>query len=240
MADGIYAAAAGMAAQQTRLDAISNDLANSDTPGYRSERIGFEDLVYNSEGGVPVGSGASAVDAGQSTVQGALNPDSTNPLSIGLNGPGYIQIKRADGTNGLTRDGDLQLDAAGSLVTTNGETLVPPVKVPTGTQPQDVTIATNGAVSVAGRTIGQITIVNVPAPAGLLAVGASTFQASTASGGATPARGTTIEQGQLESSDVDSAEAMTDMMDAQQSYSLASKAISMQDQILQIANEIKS
>jgi flagellar basal-body rod protein FlgG len=229
-----------MAAQQTRLDAISNDLANSDTPGYRSERVGFRDLVYNAEGGVAIGAGSASVDAGQSMVQGALNADSSNPLAIGLSGPGYLQIRRADGTNGLTRDGDLTLDAAGSLVTTNGEQLVPPIKVPAGTQPQNISISTSGAVSIAGRAVGQITVVNVPAPGGLLAVGNSTLQATTASGAATAARGTTIQQGQLESSDVDAAEAMTDMMDAQQSYSLASKAISMQDQIMQIANEIKS
>jgi flagellar basal-body rod protein FlgG len=242
MADGIYAAAAGMAAQQTRLDAIASDLANSDTPGYKSERIGFKDLVYNSEDGVAVGAGAAAVDAGRSLAQGTLNADASNPLSVALTGPGFIQIRRPDGTTGLTRDGDLQLDSAGSLVTTDGSQLVPPIKVPVGTQPKDITIAGNGTVNVGNRAVGKISIVNVPAPGGLLSVGSSTYLATTASGAPAPVTGTvtTLQQGQLEASDVDAAEAMTDMMDAQQSYSLASRAISMQDQMLQIANEIKS
>jgi flagellar basal-body rod protein FlgG len=239
MADGIYAAAAGMAAQQTRLDAIANDLANTDTPGYKSQRIGFKDLVYGSEDGVSVGSGAAAVDAGRSMTQGTLN-DSSDPLSVGLDGPGFLQIRRADGSTGLTRDGSLQLDAAGSLVTTNGEQLIPPIKAPTGTQPADITISTAGAVSVAGRTIGQISVVDVPAPGGLLSLGGSTYRATAASGVPTAARGTTIRQGQLEASDVDAASTMTAMMDAQQSYSLASRAVNMQDQLLQIANQIKS
>lgn len=241
MADGIYAAAAGMAAQQTRMDAIANDLANSDTPGYKSERVAFEDLVYGSEGGVPVGSGAAALTAGRTTTQGVLQ-DSSDPLSLAIDGPGFFQIRRPDGTVGLTRDGSFELDASGSLVTTQGDRLVPPITVPSGTQPSAVTIGTNGSVTVAGRIVGQINLVNVPAPGGLLAVGNSTYLATAASGAASPlaAGATKIQQKQLEASDVDPATAMTDLLDAQQSYTLASQAIQTQSQMLQIANNIVS
>jgi flagellar basal-body rod protein FlgG len=240
MADGIYAAAAGMAAQQTRMDAIANDLANADTPGYKSERVAFKDLVYSAEGVVNVGSGAVALDAGRSTQQGVLN-DSTDPLSLAIDGPGFFQIRRADGTVGLTRDGSLQLDSAGSLVTSQGERLVPPITLPTGTQPADVSIGTDGSVTAAGRIVGRIALVNVPSPGGLLAVGNSTYVATAASGAATPLAGATskIRQSELEASNVDTAQAMTDLLDAQQGYSLASRAIQTQDQILQIANDIK-
>jgi flagellar basal-body rod protein FlgG len=240
MADGIYAAAAGMAAQQTRLDAIANDLANADTPGYKSERVAFQDLVYGQEGNVPVGSGAVALDAGRSTAQGVLN-DSADPLSVAISGPGFFQIRRPDGSVGLTRDGAFQLDSAGSLVTSQGERLVPPITLPAGTQPSDVTIGKDGTVSLqaSNRIVGKIALVNVPAPGGLLAVGSSTYVATAASGAATPlAAGTTtkVEQNQLEASNVDQATAMTNLLDAQQGYSLASRVISTQDQLLQMAN----
>jgi flagellar basal-body rod protein FlgG len=237
MANGIYAAAAGMAAQQTRIDAIANDLANADTTGYKSERVAFRDLVYGSEDGVSVGSGASALDAGRSMVQGVLGA-SDNPLAVGIDGPGYFQVRRADGTVALTRDGDFQIDAAGSLVNATGEQLVPPITVPKGTQPSDVTIAADGTVSIPGRTLGQLKLVDVPAPTGLLSVGSSMYVATPASGAAAPAKAK-LEQRQLEGSNVDVATSMTDLLDAQQTYSLASRAIQTQDQLLAMANDLK-
>jgi flagellar basal-body rod protein FlgG len=244
MANGIYAAAAGLAAQQDRIDAISNDLANVGTTGYRSERVGFQDLLYGPEDNVSVGGGATAVDAGRSNVQGALAA-SSNPIALAINGSGYFQVKRADGTNALTRDGDFQIDAAGSLVSSNGEQLVPPIKLPAGTAPSDVTIASDGTVSVstgaasAPTTVGKIALVDVPAQAGLLAVGSNDFQTTAASGATAPATGAKLVQGQLEQSNVDVASAMSSLLDAQQSYSLMSHAIQTQDQLLQIANELR-
>src|SRR5262249_25423663 len=155
-ANGIYAAASGLLAQQDRIDAISNDIANVDTPGYKSERVGFRDLLYGSQDGMSVGSGTSTVDAGTSDAQGVLAA-SQNPLAVAINGPGYFQVRRADGTNALTRDGDFQIDSAGALVTSNGERLVPPLTFPKGTQPQDVTISADGTVTTASnKTIGKI------------------------------------------------------------------------------------
>jgi flagellar basal-body rod protein FlgG len=238
MADGIYAAAAGMAAQQTRIAAIANDLANADTPGYKSERVAFKDLVYGSEGGVAVGSGVAAVDAGRSSAEGGLQ-STGNPLSVAIDGPGFFQIRRLDGSSGLTRDGSFELDSSGGLVTSNGERLVPPITVPRGVQPGSVSIAQDGTVTAGGRTLGKIQVVNVPAPGALLAVGNSTYQVTAASGNTTPLQGAKVEQSMLEGSDVDTASAMTELLDAQQSYSLASRAIQTQDQLLQIANDIK-
>jgi flagellar basal-body rod protein FlgG len=237
MANGIYAAAAGMAAQQTRLDAIANDLANVDTTGYKTERVGFRDLVYNAENGMPTGAGATVVDAGRSSLQGPLVA-SDNPLALAIDGPGYFQVRRSDGTVCLTRDGDLSLDATGSIVTTGGNQLVPPLRVPKGASAADISIATNGTVSVGGRPIGSVQLVDVPAPSGLLAVGSTMFIPTAASGAAAPVQAR-IVQHQLEQSNVDAGKAMTDMLDAQQSFSLASRALQMQDQALQMADEIK-
>src|SRR3954454_2290277 len=106
--NGIYSAAAGMVAQQSRIDGIANDLANSGTSGYKSERIGFSDLLD--------GAGSKVVDLGRTVAQGVLQP-SDDPLAIAIDGPGYFQVRRADGSTALTRNGQLQLDARGSLVT---------------------------------------------------------------------------------------------------------------------------
>jgi flagellar basal-body rod protein FlgG len=244
MGSGIYAAAAGLAAQQDRIDAISNDLANTGTTGYRSERVGFEDLLYGTEDGVQVGGGATTVEAGRSDTSGAL-ASSTNPLALAIVGPGYFQVKRADGSTALTRDGDFQIDSAGSLVSSTGEQLVPPIKLPAGTSPGDVTVAADGTVSVsksqtaAPTTVGKIAIVDVPAEAGLLALGSNDFAATKASGAIAPVKGSTLVQGQLEQSNVDVVSAMSDLVDAQQSYSLLSHAIQTQDSLMQMANELR-
>jgi flagellar basal-body rod protein FlgG len=239
MANGIYAAAAGLEAQQVRLDAIANDLANAGTFGYKSERVGFRDLLYGAEQGVAVGSGSAAVDLGRSDVQGSLG-DSANPLSIAISGPGFFQIKRSDGTVALTRNGNFQLDSRDRIVTANGEQLVPPIRVPAGTQPKDVIVASNGVVSVHGKAAGTIKLVAVPAPAQLQSVGNSSFAATRASGAATAVSGgSKVMQAQQEESNVDVASSMTDMLDTQQTYTLVSRALQTQDQLAQIANGLK-
>ncbi len=239
MANGIYAAAAGMAAQQTRIDAIANDLANTDTTGYKTQQVGFADLLYGSDGGVPVGGGAEAINLGPEMQQGAIAA-SDNPIAVAIDGPGFIQARAADGSTTLTRDGDLQIDAAGSLVTSDGSRLVPPISLPAGTTASDVTISANGTVSAHGKSVGQIVLVNVASPSGLQAAGSSTYLATPASGGVTPATGSTLEQGKLEQSNVDIAQTMSNMLDAQNNYSLLSHVITTQDQLLQMANQLRS
>jgi flagellar basal-body rod protein FlgG len=235
----MYAAAAGMAAQQVRIDMISNSLANSGTFGYKAERIGVRDLLYSSENGVAVGSGAAAVDAGRSSAQGALG-DSSDPLALAIEGPGYFRIKRADGSPALTRNGSFQMDSKGALVTASGEQLIPPIRVPRGTQPEDITVGTDGKVILKGKTIGTIGLFNVPAPSELVAVGNSSFAVSKGSGAAVAApKATQILQSQVEQSNIDIASTMTDMLDAQNTYTMVSRALTTQDQLAQIANQLK-
>jgi flagellar basal-body rod protein FlgG len=238
MANGIYTAAAGMAAQQARLDAIANDLANSSTVGYKTQRVAFRDLVYNVENGVAVGSGVATVDAGRTFATGSFE-DSKDPMSLAIDGEGFFQVKRADGSIALTRAGNFQIDSNGSVVMPTGEALVPPIKVPKNTRPQDIAVSSNGTVTVKGKTIGRINIVNVAAPNALLSAGSNMYLPTKASGPATAANVTTLRQGELESSNVDAPTAMTELMDAQQTFSLSSRAMQVQDQLMQIANEIK-
>jgi flagellar basal-body rod protein FlgG len=239
MGQGLFSAAAGMAADQARLDAVANDLANVNTDGYKTVRIGFRDLVYAQEGQhVWTGSGAAAVDAGRDFQEGSLVP-SDNPLSLAIQGSGFFRVKRTDGTTALTRAGDFRLDGNRRLATPNGELLDPPITLPTGTSPDDVSVASDGTVTVKGQKIGAIDIVDVPAEAGLQPLGDSLFAPTTASGAAAPVKGSTLQQHVLEASNVDVAQAMTDLIDAQRSYQLTARVITTQDQLMQIANDIR-
>jgi flagellar basal-body rod protein FlgG len=235
MLQGMHAAAAGMAAQQGRIDALSNDLANVSTTGYKRARVGFRDLVYAASG---AGSGAAVASLGRGLAQGALRRTDA-PLDVAIQGQGYLQVRRADGSPALTRDGALHADAQGRLVTSSGEQLQPAIALPAGTDAADVKIAGDGTVTAGGRRIGRIEIVDVPAPQGLQPLGGSLFAVTAASGPARAAAGATIEQGALESANVDMADAMVELMDAQRSFQLASRAIQVQDQMMEIANGVK-
>jgi flagellar basal-body rod protein FlgG len=241
MLEGLYTAAAGMAAQQQRMDALSNDVANTNTAGYKRVRVGFRDLVYQADGpnGVRTGSGAAAVQLGRGYEQGAFQK-TDQPFDIAIEGDGYLQVRSAStGQVALTRNGSLQLDTNGRLVTPEGDTLVPPIQVPRGVDPATITIGQDGTLTSGTRRLGQIQLVTVPAPTGLAAAGNGYYTVTAASGGARRATGAGVVQGALESSNVDLADAMVDMMDAQRSYSMASKAIHMQDQMMEIANGVK-
>src|SRR5262245_18812963 len=230
MPDGLRAAAAGLAAQQARLDAIANDIANVNTAGYKHTRVAFRDLVG--------GAGAAASDAGRSFQAGALMP-SDNPLALAITGPGFFQVKLADGRTGLTRTGDFKVDANRDLVTASGLRLEPPIKLPAGADPADVSVAKDGTVSVGATRLGRLEIMDVPARSGLLSAGDGVYVATTASGAAARVPGAEVQQNVLEGSNVEVGTAMVDMMDAQRSFQLASQALKMQDQLLDIANQIK-
>ncbi len=120
MLEGLYSAAAGMEAQQEQLDALSNDISNMSTPGYQATRVGFHDLLYSSAGvggsgtTVATGAGSAADIIGRSQVEGALQPTG-RALDVAVVGEGYIEVRRPDGTMGLTRNGALQVDGQGRL-----------------------------------------------------------------------------------------------------------------------------
>jgi flagellar basal-body rod protein FlgG len=229
-----------MAAQERRLDAVSNDIANVNTAGYKKVRTGFRDLVYQADGptGVRTGAGAAITQLGRTTQQGALQ-QTGNAFDLAIQGQGYFQVRRADGQNVLTRNGSFNVDARGRLVNGNGDIMVPALTIPNGIDASKVSIASDGTVSANGRRLGQVQVFTVPAPNGLTPAGDNNYLPSTASGAVRRVNNAAITQGVLEGSNVDLADAMVDMMDAQRSYSMASKAIHMQDQMAEIANGIK-
>ena len=242
MLEGLYAAASGMEAQQQQLDTIGNDLANASTTGYKAERVGFRDLLYNEVNiagtATAVGAGAAARVLGRNQAQGSIQ-STGDPLDLAIEGPGYFTVKRADGTVALTRDGSFQVNARGQLTTAEGDLLDPPITLPKGASPSDVAIGPDGTVRVGAKTIGKIALVDVASPDHLLAAGGNLLTASAVQ---RPLRGRasepTIQQGALEGSNVDVGHDMVQMMGAQRSYQLESSAIQTENQMLSIANQL--
>jgi flagellar basal-body rod protein FlgG len=159
MMRSLQIAKTGMEAQQTQLDHISNNLANSATNGYKRSHAVFEDLMYQTlrqsgaasteqttvPTGLQVGLGTRAVATSRQFSQGSLQ-QTTNNLDVAVKGQGFFQIQMPDGTTGYTRDGAFQVDAQGQLVTNNGYTVQPGITIPANAQ--SVTIAADGVVSV--------------------------------------------------------------------------------------------
>lgn len=245
MLEGMYSAAAGMYAQQARLDSLSNDIANVNTHGYKPVRQGFRDLLYDTkashavDAGVQLGRGAEITDLGRTQRQGAFQ-QTGEQLDIALSGPGFFQVKQADGTTVLTRAGQLQSDASGRLSLNTGELLEPGITMPQNGDPSKLSINPKGLVSYDGKEIGQIRLVNVASPSELRPAGENTFEVTPESGPARAAgNNTTVQQGVLEMSAVDMGETMTSMIETQRAYELASKAITTQDKIAEIAIGVK-
>jgi flagellar basal-body rod protein FlgG len=244
MLEGLDSAAAGMAAQQQRLDSIANDLANANTAGYKHGRVGFRDLLYDQAGpsaatGVRTGHGAAALDAGRSFAQGALQRTDRS-LDVAIQGDGFLAVRLPDGRQGLTRDGGLHVDGLRRIVTNTGNVVQPQTTIPKGVGEDAVQIGRDGTVTAAGRRVGRLALVTVRSPQQLLSVGGNAFVATAASGAVTGApRSTSLTAGALEMSNVDVAEAMVEMIDSQRAYELQSKAIHTADEMLQTANEVR-
>jgi flagellar basal-body rod protein FlgG len=241
MLEGLYSAAAGMSAQQEQLNAISNDLANLSTSGYKSERVAFNDLLYNSVSiagnETTAGDGANAVVIGRSEGQGSIT-ETGNPLDLAIEGPGYFEVKRPNGQTVLTRNGNFGVDASGTLVNAEGNRLTPPIKLPPGVSPSEVTVSSTGVLSAANRTLGQIKIVTVTAPDHMLSDGSSGLLPTTTSGAPHPATGT-IHQGALEASNVNMAGTMALMVSTQRAFQMNSTSIQTESQMMSIANQLR-
>jgi flagellar basal-body rod protein FlgG len=226
MLEGLYSAGAGMEAAQTQLDSVANNMANENTTGYQAEQTGFQDLLYTTDNDDPstaiVGSGASAQTIGFSQSQGSLQ-QTGNPLDVAIEGSGYLQVRQADG----------------QTTTSLGMEMVPPITLPKGTVASDVSIASDGTVSAAGTKVGKLQIVQVPAPDKLLPQGSSVYSVTTASGATAVAKGSTLQQGALEASNVNLDTEITTMETAQQAYDMGSKAVQMEAQLGQIAATLK-
>lgn len=243
MLEGLYAAASGMSAQQQKLEAVANNLANSSTTGYHAEQVAFSDLLYNEvdEAGTVTtsGAGAAAHTIGALETQGPLQ-QTGRPLDLAIEGEGFFQLRKPSGQVVLTRNGAFSLNDKRQLVSDSGSLLQPPVTLPAGVSPEQVTISAKGAVEAGGKVIGKISLVSVPSPEGLLAAGNGDFTAGAGSGAASPASGATLRQGVLEASNVDVGSEMVAMINTERSYQMGSSAVKIENEMLSIANGLRA
>ena len=254
--------ATGMLAQQLNVEVISHNIANMNTTSYQRRRAEFQDLLYQNlrrvgsdssdasttvPVGVQVGLGVKTAAVYRITEQGNLTL-TENPLDVAINGEGYFRITLPSGDTAYSRAGSFQLDGDGDVVTVDGFTVKPGLTVP----PNAVDISVNASgevlVSLDGVTapsnIGQLELARFPNDAGLLAIGDNLFLETPASGGATVAApGTagfgTIQQGFLETSNVNVVEEITNLITAQRAYEMNSKVIETSDQMMSTLTNLR-
>ena len=255
----LHVARTGLDAQQTRMRVIANNLANVNTTGFKRDRAEFESLAYQmmtaagatSSGdnryaiGLNLGTGVQTVGTARVTTQGSLNT-TDNPFDLAIEGDGYFQVLRADGSTAYTRAGNFHLSAEGKIVTSDGLPLQPEIQVPEGATA--VTIGADGTVSatVAGQTeateVGRIELARFVNAAGLQALGGNLYAETAASGTAQvgqaglEGRGS-IRQGALEGSNVNVVQELVDMIETQRAYEVNAKMISSTDEMLRNANQ---
>ena len=254
----MWVAKTGLDAQQTRMNVISNNLANVNTTGFKRDRAVFEDLLYqnirqaggqtstNTQAptGLMLGTGVRIVATEKLNVQGNMI-NSQNPLDVAISGEGHFQVTQPDGTTAYTRDGGFKVSATGQLVTSSGSPLSPALTIPPNAS--TITIGRDGTVSVELNTggqavLGQIQIARFLNPAGLMAVGQNLMKQTPASGepqllqpGVNGAGN--LMQGTLEASNVNVVEEMVNMIETQRAYEINSKAISAVDGMLKYINQ---
>jgi len=262
MIRAMHTASTGMFAQQLNIDTIANNLANVNTTGFKRSRAEFADLLYQISRlpgssasnvgqfpvGMQVGLGVRPVTVAKEFVQGSLK-QTFSELDMAIEGVGFFQVSRPDGTTMYTRAGSLKRDNTGNVVTGDGDTLIPSITIPSGSLKID--IAQDGTVSVLlpgvsqATQVGQIQLVRFDNPAGLIAQGNNLFLESSSSGPAqqgTPGFSTgfgLIQQGFLEISNVNIADEMVNMIVAQRAYELNAKAIQASDDMMQVVNTLR-
>lgn len=255
MNQALWIAKTGLDAQQTKMSVISNNLANASTSGYKRSRAVFEDLLYQNQRqvgaqssqdtlyptGLMIGTGVRTVATEKLFSQGALS-QTENPLDVAIDGRGFLQVLMPDGSLAFSRDGELQVDSQGQLVTSSGYAIQPSITIPADAQ--SVTIGEDGTISVrtpgsSGTTqVGTIQLADFINPAGLQPIGSNLYLESSSSGA--PQVGTpgltglgTLVQGFLENSNVNVVEELVSMIETQRAYEMNSRAISTTDQMLQ-------
>ncbi len=259
MMKALYTSATGMKAHQFLLDAISNNLANVNTTGYKRVQVNFQDLLYDkfvaagaesaqgieNSTGLQVGSGVRVVSTNKVFSQGV--PENTGrSLDMAIQGNGFFQVSHPDGTTVYSRDGTFQLNSSGEIVTAEGLKLVPSISVTADVI--GVSIGSDGTVSAqspdgSSQSLGTIAIATFPNSAGLESMGKNLYRETTASG--TPTTGTPgqagigeIMQGFRESSNVEVVSEMVNLIVAQRAYETSSRAIKASDDMLQTTNRI--
>jgi flagellar basal-body rod protein FlgG len=254
MIRSLWTAKTGLEAQQTQMDVIANNLANVSTNGFKKSRAVFQDLLYQNvrqaggqndlqnrlPSGLQIGSGVRPVATERIDTQGSLQ-QTGNSKDLAIAGKGYFQVLLPDGTSGYPRDGSFQVNENGQLVTSSGYPIQPAVVIPPDAL--SITIGKDGVVSVtqAGSTqanqVGQLTLSTFVNPAGLQPMGDNLFLETSASGMRSESNpglngAGTLDQGYVETSNVNVVEEMVNMIQTQRAYEINSKAVQTSEEML--------
>ncbi|WOI52690.1 flagellar basal-body rod protein FlgG [Parvularcula sp. LCG005] len=260
--DALRTAATGMAAQQTRVDVIANNISNMSTTAYAPRKAVFADLIYRTEvnpgaisstngtvvpTGIQIGLGVQTSAVTMDIGQGALR-QTGNDLDLAVQGRGFFEITLPNGEPAYTRDGKFEVDPDGQVVTSTGFPLADGLTVPQDAR--KVSISPDGEVyayfddAVDGQSIGNINLVSFVNERGLEALGNNLYRQTTASG--EPLTGQPgneglglLEQGYLEESGVDVVSEIADLIEAQRGYELNSKVLSAADEMYAAATRIR-
>lgn len=259
MNPALWVSKTGLAAQDAKMGAISNNLANVNTSGFKRDRVMFSDLFYQNQRapggqldqnntaptGIQFGSGVKIVGTQKEFSTGSIQ-NTGQDLDVAITGQGFFQVETPDGEIAYTRAGNLQRNQEGVITNAAGLPLVPQIELPANTK--ELQIAKDGTVMalVGGEAdpveLGQITLVNFVNPAGLEAVGGNLYRETTASGEAVEgipgeeAFGQ-LEQGSLEGSNVQVVEEMVDMITVQRAYEMNAKMVSAADDMLKFVTQ---
>jgi flagellar basal-body rod protein FlgG len=252
-------AATGMTAQQMMVDTIANNLANINTSGFKRSQINFQDLLYinmkepgtevasgiNSPSGLEIGSGVRAASTNKVFTTGEFE-NTGRPLDVAIAGGGFFQVTMPNGDTRYTRDGAMQVNANGELVTSSGYILEPAISIPSDAV--SVSIEKDGGVNVTGpdgtlTVVGTVQLAQFQNPSGLSSEGDNLYAETAASG--TPTTGTagegqfgTLQSGFLEKSNVQMVTELVNLINAQRAYEINSRAIKAGDDMLRTANNI--
>jgi flagellar basal-body rod protein FlgG len=251
-----------MAAQQLNVEVISNNIANMNTVAFKRQRAEFQDLLYQTletagaqtsdQGtivptGVQIGAGVKAGSVYRISTQGALTR-TDNKYDLAIDGRGYLQVLTPQGDTAYTRAGNLAINDQGQLVTQDGYQIQPAISIPQDAL--DVVISKSGQVQVTQSSgtptvVGTLELATFVNEGGLIAQGSNLFKESGASG--PPTTGTpgsvgfgSLLQGYTEASNVDAVAEITALIVAQRAYEMNSKVISTADNMLGVANQVKS
>ena len=263
MVRSLWTAATGMNGQQSNIDAISNNLSNVNTTGFKQQRVEFEDLIYQNlklagtpatedtvtPVGIQQGAGVKVAATQRIFTQGSLQNTGVD-TDVAIVGEGFIRVQQYDGSYAYTRDGALKIDMTGQLVTSEGLRVMPEIIMPENFDIHTLTITDQGKVTVkvAGDDtpveVGQLELYRFPNQVGLEAVGDSLFKVTNASGQPIASRPGVdgmgiIKHKFLEMSNVSVVNEMVQMIVAQRAYEFSSKAIQTSDTMLSSAVNLK-
>jgi flagellar basal-body rod protein FlgG len=255
----LYSAASGMEAQQLNLNTIANNLANVNTNGFKRSQISFQDLLYqkprtvgaqDSGGnilptGIEIGNGTRVAATSKNFTQGDLT-HTGEKLDIAIQGDGFYEIQRPDGTSAYTRDGSFKVSSTGQVTTSDGLPVLSGFQsIPTGTTA--ISVSEDGQVTYttsSGTQSFRLQLTRFANPAGLQSLGGNLYAETTASG--TPETGSPGEQGfgttmqyYVEGSNVNIVQEMVNLITAQRAYEINSKSIQTSDEMLQNVNQMK-